>query len=560
MFLDPRSRRSRRAATTRWRASSPARRVVLRRVARLRAAARSRCRAPVRARRCSACGAQLKNTFCLGVGDSAYLGPHIGDLDNLETYDALSRRRSRGWSSSSACTPGDRRARPAPRLPLDALRAASAPASRTIARAAPPRARRERDGRARPRRAGDRRRLRRHRLRHRRHGVGRRDAASPTTPAFERVATFRPLPLAGGDRAIRAAVAHRARAARRRVRRRRRRSSALAAVRGVPPRAIATSCARMIATADATRRSRTASAATSTRSARSCLARRDASYEGQVAMAWNLAADPASARAYPFDDRSTTRRRGRSICGRRCAPRSPTSSRGAPVATISARFHNTLVAGDGRRSCARVARARAPAGRAHRRLLPERAARRGRRARRSAPEHRRPPARATCRPATAASRSARRSSPTRVRDVPQSEETSDVPWCSGPEWSRSTADVALVDFWGVRKQVRLDVVDEPVAPGDYVLNHVGFAIRRIPAEDIGEHARALRGAAARRERRRPDGGRRARRDRRERGDAAMSWRRLTRSSKFRDPVRARARSSDALARARRRDRPRAGRR
>jgi hydrogenase expression/formation protein HypC len=44
--------------------------------------------------------------------------------------------------------------------------------------------------------------------------------------------------------------------------------------------------------------------------------------------------------------------------------------------------------------------------------------------------------------------------------------------------------VALVDFWGVRKQVRLDVVDEPVAPGDYVLNHVGYAIRRIPAEQI----------------------------------------------------------------------------
>ena len=42
---------------------------------------------------------------------------------------------------------------------------------------------------------------------------------------------------------------------------------------------------------------------------------------------------------------------------------------------------------------------------------------------------------------------------------------------------------ATVDFWGVRKQVRLDVVDAPVAPGDYVLNHVGFAIRRIPAEE-----------------------------------------------------------------------------
>jgi hydrogenase expression/formation protein HypC len=43
--------------------------------------------------------------------------------------------------------------------------------------------------------------------------------------------------------------------------------------------------------------------------------------------------------------------------------------------------------------------------------------------------------------------------------------------------------LATVDFWGVRKQVRLDVVDAPVAPGDYVLNHVGFAIRRMPAEE-----------------------------------------------------------------------------
>jgi hydrogenase expression/formation protein HypC len=46
--------------------------------------------------------------------------------------------------------------------------------------------------------------------------------------------------------------------------------------------------------------------------------------------------------------------------------------------------------------------------------------------------------------------------------------------------------LATVDFWGVRKQIRLDVVDQPVAVGDYVLNHVGFAIRRIPAEEIGE--------------------------------------------------------------------------
>jgi hydrogenase expression/formation protein HypC len=44
--------------------------------------------------------------------------------------------------------------------------------------------------------------------------------------------------------------------------------------------------------------------------------------------------------------------------------------------------------------------------------------------------------------------------------------------------------VATVDFWGVRKQIRLEVVDEPVQPGDYILNHVGFAIRRIPPGDV----------------------------------------------------------------------------
>ena len=37
-----------------------------------------------------ACGALLKNTFCLVARDSAYLGPHIGDLENLETYESFS--------------------------------------------------------------------------------------------------------------------------------------------------------------------------------------------------------------------------------------------------------------------------------------------------------------------------------------------------------------------------------------------------------------------------------------------------------------------------------------
>ena len=44
----------------------------------------------------------------------------------------------------------------------------------------------------------------------------------------------------------------------------------------------------------------------------------------------------------------------------------------------------------------------------------------------------------------------------------------------------------MVDFFGVRRETRLDVADEPVGPGDYILNHVGFAIRKIPAHEIQE--------------------------------------------------------------------------
>ncbi len=45
---------------------------------------------------------------------------------------------------------------------------------------------------------------------------------------------------------------------------------------------------------------------------------------------------------------------------------------------------------------------------------------------------------------------------------------------------------ATVDFFGVKKELRLDIVDEPVSIGDYVLNHVGFAIRRIPPDEVQE--------------------------------------------------------------------------
>jgi hydrogenase expression/formation protein HypC len=47
-------------------------------------------------------------------------------------------------------------------------------------------------------------------------------------------------------------------------------------------------------------------------------------------------------------------------------------------------------------------------------------------------------------------------------------------------------NLATVDFFGVKRQVRLEICDAPVGVGDYVLNHVGFAIHRIPEDEIGE--------------------------------------------------------------------------
>jgi hydrogenase maturation protein HypF len=38
-----------------------------------------------------ATGGQLKNTFCLTLGADAYLGPHVGDLESLESYEHYQR-------------------------------------------------------------------------------------------------------------------------------------------------------------------------------------------------------------------------------------------------------------------------------------------------------------------------------------------------------------------------------------------------------------------------------------------------------------------------------------
>lgn len=43
---------------------------------------------------------------------------------------------------------------------------------------------------------------------------------------------------------------------------------------------------------------------------------------------------------------------------------------------------------------------------------------------------------------------------------------------------------AIVDFWGTRQVVRLDTLEEAVRAGDYVINHSGVAVRRIPEHEV----------------------------------------------------------------------------
>ncbi|DAB33670.1 MAG TPA: HypC/HybG/HupF family hydrogenase formation chaperone [Sulfurospirillum sp. UBA12182] len=48
---------------------------------------------------------------------------------------------------------------------------------------------------------------------------------------------------------------------------------------------------------------------------------------------------------------------------------------------------------------------------------------------------------------------------------------------------------ATVDTLGVKRQVTLDLIPEPVYVGDYVLIHVGFAMNKISKEEAEESLR-----------------------------------------------------------------------
>jgi len=44
-------------------------------------------------------------------------------------------------------------------------------------------------------------------------------------------------------------------------------------------------------------------------------------------------------------------------------------------------------------------------------------------------------------------------------------------------------NIATVDTMGVERQASLELVDQPVEVGDYVLIHIGFAMNKIDEED-----------------------------------------------------------------------------
>ena len=50
---------------------------------------------------------------------------------------------------------------------------------------------------------------------------------------------------------------------------------------------------------------------------------------------------------------------------------------------------------------------------------------------------------------------------------------------------------AIIDISGTRREVCLDIVDEPVTVGDYVITHAGYAIHRIDVASAKEKLSAL---------------------------------------------------------------------
>ena len=134
--------------------------------------------APAVPRPVLACGAELKNTFCLAKGQPRVrVAPHRRPGERRDA--AIVHRGHRALPAALRHRAAAGRARPASGLPVHQVRGPPglrrrASRRRARRRAAPSRAHRLLPGRQRRGRACHRRRLRRHRVRHRRHDLGRR--------------------------------------------------------------------------------------------------------------------------------------------------------------------------------------------------------------------------------------------------------------------------------------------------------------------------------------------------------------------------------------------------
>ncbi|MBU1054676.1 MAG: HypC/HybG/HupF family hydrogenase formation chaperone [Proteobacteria bacterium] len=51
------------------------------------------------------------------------------------------------------------------------------------------------------------------------------------------------------------------------------------------------------------------------------------------------------------------------------------------------------------------------------------------------------------------------------------------------EIKKITGHVAIVEYEGTKKEVRLDIIDQQPQVGDYVIIHAGFALHRIDEEE-----------------------------------------------------------------------------
>ncbi len=287
-----------------------------------------------------ACGAHLKNAFCLGLSDAAYLGPHIGDLENLatlESFEGAVGRLERFLRTSPALLAHDLHPEYlSTRYALERARAQGLPAVAVQHHHAHAVAAMAEHGLPGPVLA----------LAWDGTGLGDDGAAwggellVATYEGYERLATFRPIALAGGDAAVREPW-----------------RAALAALddafAGAPPLpelrlfdavdpAHVRVVRQMIAQGFNAPRAHGAGRAFDAVGALA-LARPRARYEGQLAVALDALADPDERASYPFeldtaarpwqlDLRPLYREVARDVAAGR-----------APAA-VSARFHNALVA------------------------------------------------------------------------------------------------------------------------------------------------------------------------------------------------------------------------